>query len=76
MNTSVSTLTSKSCSMKPIFELISHLIFYALLPLILIVYGLVLVLLFAGHAFAHIFDWADARRSRIINKLLFPLSKR
>lgn len=76
MNTSVSTLTSKSCSMKPIFELISHLLFYALLPLILIVYCLVLVLLFAGHGFAYIFDWADARRSRIIHKILFPLIKR
>lgn len=62
--------------MKQIFELISHLLLYLIIPFILIVYGVVLLVLMLGYAFSYIFDWTEKKRSWIIHKILFPLQKR
>lgn len=62
--------------MKPAFEIISHILFWILLPAIFVVYATLVILLVTGYSISYIFDWADARRTSLLEKIILPLTKR
>ena len=76
MNTNASTTIYKSCPMKTLVNLFSHILLFIFVPLIFLVYVFMLVLFSVARTLFYIFDKTERKRNIIINKILFPLHKR
>ena len=62
--------------MKALVNIISHAIAFVLIPLLFIVYLFVLLLFTVAEIMFYVFDRTEQKKTQIISKLLFPLSKK
>ena len=76
MNTSGSTITLKSYSMKPIFNLISYLLSFIVIPVVAILYTIILILFGIAELFNYLFNKYENKRMQLLRKILQPFEQK
>ena len=62
--------------MKPIFNLISYLLSFIVIPVIAILYTIILILFGIAELFNYLFNKYENKRMRLLHKILQPFEQK